>query len=341
MAIVHRFVPVSTGYGRGCLAVLVPAPALEGVIGPHAAGVGIPGADGNEPPGRRCRLAGLVPPPALNGVIDSHAARVVVPGADGDKPPTWRFRLDKKKVPTPALEGVVGPYPTCVEIPRADRANCPAGGVACPCSFRPQHWRVLSIRTPQVCIPPALTEANCPAGGVAWALLVPPPALNGAGSPYPTRVGMSGADGDEPPTWRRGPAVPFRTPALNGAFLPDPAGVFTPGTDGDEPCLPAVSPGRTRSIPSTGRFHRPACRKYGAARHRRRSTAHLTVPEPGLQHPSISPATCVWPCITALPRGVRPQRSTVFDTVPWSNTVTLLDGVRTKRPDAAACFHGR
>ena len=64
--VIHRSVSVGTGYvyacaGRRCLTVLIPAPALNGVVGPQAAGVQPPGTDGDKIALRRRRLAMRVP----------------------------------------------------------------------------------------------------------------------------------------------------------------------------------------------------------------------------------------------------------------------------------------
>jgi hypothetical protein len=50
--------------------------------------------------------------------------------------------------------------------PRRKRLAYIVGGVASPYSFIPQQAMVVSVFTPQMWWPPALTEINVPTGGV-------------------------------------------------------------------------------------------------------------------------------------------------------------------------------
>ena len=51
--------------------------------------------------------------------------------------------------------------------PALTALNSPGGGLACPELLKPQQVSVLSVCSPQLWYPPALMAVNGPAGGVA------------------------------------------------------------------------------------------------------------------------------------------------------------------------------
>ena len=82
------------------------APAGDGAVPLHPAGVAFPGADGDELPGRRRGLAPTVIAPAGDGAVPLHPAGVEPPGADGDELPGRRRGL-ALPVKAPAGAGAV------------------------------------------------------------------------------------------------------------------------------------------------------------------------------------------------------------------------------------------
>ena len=79
------------------LAKITAAPASDGAVGPHPAGVEPPGADRSELPRRWSGLTNniaaeiIIRAPAFDGAVGPHPAGVERPGADrGELPRRWR-----------------------------------------------------------------------------------------------------------------------------------------------------------------------------------------------------------------------------------------------------------
>ena len=108
--------------------VFVRAPAGDGAVGSHPAGVVGSSADGGELPLRRRGLADgaqynlkpVVTAPAFNGTVAPHAAAVRGPGADGGKLPGRRRGLAYVVI-SPAFNGAIPSYPAGARAPGADR----------------------------------------------------------------------------------------------------------------------------------------------------------------------------------------------------------------------------
>ena len=112
---------------RRGLTNLVAAPAGDGAVRIHPAGVETPGADRRELAARRCGLDCLtqLQTPAGDGAVRLHPAGVVKPPADRGELPARRRGLTNP-VAAPAGDGAVRLQPAGVETPGADRGELPA-----------------------------------------------------------------------------------------------------------------------------------------------------------------------------------------------------------------------
>ena len=125
------------------MAKITAAPASDGAVSPHPAGVDPPGADGGEGTAgwrgltNNIALDILVEAPAFDGAASPHPAGVDHSGTDGG-------------------EGTAGWRGLTNNIPVVEAS-----------SLAPQHWTEPSVLTPQVWKYPAPTEAKEPPGGVA------------------------------------------------------------------------------------------------------------------------------------------------------------------------------
>ena len=136
--------------GVACHRSSHPAPAGDGAVAPHPAGVVPPGADGDEGTRGRRGLAIEVTAPAGDGAVAPHPAGVAPPGADGDEGTRGRRGL-AVLIAAPAGDGAVAPHPAGVVPPALTETKEPAGGVAWPSSSsQPQQATEPSLLTPQV-----------------------------------------------------------------------------------------------------------------------------------------------------------------------------------------------
>ena len=102
-----------------------------------------PGADGGELPGRRRGLAKVIGAPAGDGAVPPHPAGVENPGADGGELP-GRRRGPAIAIIAPAGDGAVPPHPAGVETPGADGGeldfHCSTVSGACQLGHDPPRF---------------------------------------------------------------------------------------------------------------------------------------------------------------------------------------------------------
>ena len=104
---------------RGCQATCKSAPAGDGTVAPHPAGVAPSGADGDEGTRRRRDRAESIVAPAGDGAVALHPAGGFQPGADGDEGTRGR-RDPAVSTVAPAGDGAVAPHPAGVVLSGVD-----------------------------------------------------------------------------------------------------------------------------------------------------------------------------------------------------------------------------
>ena len=149
------------------LAIGVGSPAGYGGVSFDATSMDVAGADGLETVALRRGLTVVVVPRTLEHAAGAQATGVFTSRADGDEL-AGGWSCLAVFVAAPAGYGAAR-LRAQVWVRPADRAtNSSGGGLDWPPSLLPQHTAVLSVRMPQVCSPPTLTDTNSPAGAVDW-----------------------------------------------------------------------------------------------------------------------------------------------------------------------------